>query len=240
MMTSQRVVTSFPATDDGEPLSERRRTRRAEVPTSLRVTGVMDPPRNWTASSVQAEDVERQPPAAGDDLSSRSGSEAAGSEAAEEDSSSSSSSGAAGSESPLTLDLPDCFDVPSRAREGSRVLNSARYRRLVHPLDRGMLLSFAASVVYLAAALAAVCPTLLLVCAVLPLAVVARRVVTWCCGGGAPAEAYDDFGMRMFDAQPLSGHEEFWVAQPLPSDRTPRVHSVAAHPRTTRVRSAWT
>ena len=115
------------------------------------------------------------------------------------------------SASPLTLDLPDCFDVPSRVEEGSRLLNSARYRRLVHPLDRGMLLSFAVSVIYLAAALAAVCPTVVLVCVVLPLAVAARRVAAWCCGGGTPIEAYDDFGVRMFDATPLSGHEEFWV-----------------------------
>jgi len=41
--------------------------------------------------------------------------------------------------------------------------------------------------------------------------VVARRLVVWCCGGGAPVEAYDDYGMRMFDTTPLSGHEEFWV-----------------------------
>ena len=77
--------------------------------------------------------------------------------------------------------------------------------------DRGMLLSFAVSVVYLAAALTAVCPTVVLVCVVVPLAVAVRRVAAWCCGGGTPIEAYDDFGVRMFDATPLSGHEEFWV-----------------------------
>ena len=38
-------------------------------------------------------------------------------------------------------------------------------------------------------------------------------MVVWCCGGGAPVEAYDDYGMRMFDTTPLSGHEEFWVTQ---------------------------
>jgi len=66
-------------------------------------------------------------------------------------------------------------------------------------------------VIYLAAAVAAVFPTLVLVCVVLPLAVAARRLVAWCCGGGAPVEAYDEFGVRMFDATPLSGHEEFWA-----------------------------
>ena len=120
---------------------------------------------------------------------------------------------ASSSTSPLTLDLPECWDVPSRIEEGSRLLNSAHYRRLVHPLDRGMLLSFAVSVIYLVAAMAAVCPTVVLVCVVLPVAVVARRLVAWCCGGGAPPDAYDDFGTRMFDTTPLTGHEEFWVTQ---------------------------
>jgi len=105
---------------------------------------------------MQPEDDHGQ---ADNDDRSPSGSEAEGSEV-------DSSSG-----SPLTLDLPDCFDVPSRVEEGSRLLNSAHYRRLVHPLDRGMLLSFAVSVVYLAAAVVVVCPTLVLVGVVLPLAV---------------------------------------------------------------------
>jgi len=190
-------MTSFPPTD-GEPSSTydgatERRTRRADVPTSLKVKGVVDPsPRQRSTTRVNVETTHDEDP-------SPSGSEAEGSDV-------DSSSG-----SPLTLDLPDCFDVPSRAEEGSRLLNSANYQRLVHPLDRGMLLSFAVSVVYLAAAMAVVCPTLVLVCVVLPLAVAARRLVIWCCGGGAPVEAYDDYGMRMFDTTPLSGHEEFWV-----------------------------
>ena len=197
-MTSYQM-TSFPPTN-GEPSSERR-TRQADVPTSLPVAGVVDLSPRQRVTQVSGDGVERQAsPAQQDDEASHSDSEAEGSE---EDSPA----------SPLDLDLPACVDVPSRVEEGSRLLNSARYRRLVHPLDRGMLLSFAVSVIYLAAAMAAVCPTLVLVCVVLPLAVAARRLTAWCCGGGTPIEAYDDFGTRMFDATPLSGHEEFWVLQ---------------------------
>lgn len=205
-MTSHQVTT-FPATDDGETstststtVDAAAATRTRRVPTSLHVTGVVDPsPRQ--RSTVDQVEGPASSTAADDDQTSPSGSEA---EDSEDDNSPSAS--------PLTLDLPNCFDVPSRTEEGSRLLNSARYRRLVHPLDRGMLLSFAVSVLYLAAAMAAACPTLVLVCVVLPLAVAVRRVVAWCCGGGAPVEAYDDFGMRMFDATPLSGHEQFWMS----------------------------
>jgi len=170
------------------------------VPTSLQVTGVVNPSPRKRLTHIAVENDQEQPlPVRGDDEDSRSGSEAEGSEV---DSS---------LVSALTLDLPDCWDVPSRVEEGSRLLNSAHFQRLVHPLDRGMLLSFAISVIYLAAAMAVVCPTLVLVCVILPLAVATRRLVIWCCGGGAPVEAYDDYGMRMFDTTPLSGHEEFWV-----------------------------
>jgi len=74
-----------------------------------------------------------------------------------------------------------------------------------------MIVSFSISLIYLVCAITAVCPTLVLVLVILPVAVVTRRLVTWCCGGGAPVEAYDDFGVRMFDTTALTGHEEFWV-----------------------------
>lgn len=194
-------MTSYPAATGGVS-SAGRRTRRADVPTSLQVTGVVDPSPRQRVTHIGVEDVEGQEsPSQEVDGVSRSESEDEGSEVA------------SSSMSPLTLDLPECWEVPSRVEEGSRLLNSARYRRLVHPLDRGMLFSFAASVVYLVAAMAAVCPTVVLVCVVLPVAVVARRLIAWCCGGGAPADAYDDFGTRMFDTAPLTGHEEFWVTQ---------------------------
>ena len=193
-------MTSYPAATGGVS-SAGRRTRRADVPTSLQVTGVVDPSPRQRVTHIGVEDVEGQSPSQEEDGVSRSESEDEGSEVA------------SSSMSPLTLDLPECWEVPSRVEEGSRLLNSARYRRLVHPLDRGMLFSFAASVVYLVAAMAAVCPTVVLVCVVLPVAVVARRLIAWCCGGGAPADAYDDFGTRMFDTAPLTGHEEFWVTQ---------------------------
>jgi len=199
-MTSQPKMTSFPP-GDGESSLEgvERRTRRAEVPTSLQVSGALNPSPRQRLNHVE-DDEEQAIPVEDDGVASPSpGSEAEGSEVG------------SSSASPLTLDLPDCFDVASRAAEGSRLLNSANYQRIVHPLDRGMLLSFGVSVVYLAAAMVVVCPTLVLVCVVLPLAVVVRRLVVWCCGGGAPVEAYDDYGMRMFDTTALSGHEEFWV-----------------------------
>ena len=192
-------MTSY-RSSEGDSSSVERRTRRADVPTSLRVTGVVDPSPRQRASHVAVEDVEGQTSPVQDSEVSRSGSEAEGSEVGSL------------SASPLTLDLPDCYDVPSRIEEGSRLLNSATYRRLVHPLDRGMLLSFAVSVIYLVSAVAAVCPTLILVCVFLPLAMATRRLVVWCSGGGAPVEAYDDYGVRMFDTTPLSGHEEFWVS----------------------------
>jgi len=194
-------MTSYPLTNGGDSPSEKRTRRAADVPTSLRVTGVVDPSPRRRQTHFPAEDVEGQAsPVHEDEEVSQSDSEADGSDTGSV------------SASPLTLDLPDCFDVSSRVDEGPRLLNSAHYRRLVHPLDRGMLLSFAVSVIYLAAAIAAVCPTLILVCVILPLAVAARRLTAWCCGGGAPVEAYDDFGVRMFDTKPLSGHEEFWVS----------------------------
>ena len=201
------MMTSFPASDSSSSSSSdgsvERRTRRAEVPTSLQVTGVLNASPRQPRHHAAEDNLQEQPaiPVSGDGVASPS----PGSEEAEGLEVGSSSA------SPLTLDLPDCFDVPSRVGEGSRLLNSASYQRIVHPLDRGMLLSFAVSVVYLAAALVAVCPTLVVVCVALPLAVVVRRLVIWCCGGGAPVEAYDDYGMRMFDSTPLSGHEEFWV-----------------------------
>jgi len=235
-MTSHQVTT-FPATADDEETTSspdppdppdhpdhpdhpaaavERRARR--VPTSLQVVGVVDPsPRQRTTHPPTADLHARASPAASDDDDDdddefESGGDGGGGLVDEVDEGSEDETACSRSTSPaLSLDLPDCVDVPSRVDEGSRLLNSARYRRLVHPLDRGMLLSFAVSVVYLAAALTAVCPTAVLVVVVVPLAVAVRRVVAWCCGGGTPVEAYDDFGVRMFDATPLSGHEEFWV-----------------------------
>ena len=197
-MTSHQVTT-FPATADDEETTSspdppdppdhpaaavERRARR--VPTSLQVVGVVDPsPRQRTTHPPTADLHARASPAASDDDDDdefESGGDGGGlvdevDEGSEDETACSRSTSPA-----LSLDLPDCVDVPSRVDEGSRLLNSARYRRLVHPLDRGMLLSFAVSVVYLAAALTAVCPTAVLVVVVVPLAVAVRRVVAWCCG----------------------------------------------------------
>jgi len=131
--TSYERATSEPA----------RRTRRPEVPTSLDVGVVVDrSPRLRGAHHLDVEDAEEQSSPVPDDDD----------EGSDLESGEDGSPVGSPSSSPLTLDLPDCFDVSSRVEEGSRLLNSAEYRRLVHPLDRGMLLSFVVSVIYLAAA----------------------------------------------------------------------------------------
>lgn len=94
---------------------------------------------------------------------------------------------------PASLVLPDCCvigrRVPARRRRRPGELWSFvadmfdpgagnPYPRLVHPLDRGLFVSFAVSIFYLAAAVVAFCPSLVIVVVILPVAVVARRVVS--------------------------------------------------------------
>jgi hypothetical protein len=99
------------------------------------------------------------------------------------------------------FDLPDCVTV--RRRVSSRRRNwpalpfggfflqdcwpgRTPYPRLVHPLDKGLFLSFAVSIIYLAAAVVAVCPSICIVVFVLPVAVLVRRAVVRCAAAARP------------------------------------------------------
>jgi len=97
------------------------------------------------------------------------------------------------------LDLAECQSVQRRVPARSSMQGCwprrTPYPRLVHPLDKGLFLSFTVSIIYLAAAVVAVCPSICIVVIVLPIAVLARRGIIRCATAIAASETQQPGGL---------------------------------------------
>jgi len=83
----------------------------------------------------------------------------------------------------------------------ANLYKSSLFKQLIHPLDKGMTILYLISLFYLIAALAAFCPTLVVVLVILPLGLVLFQAMK-CIStkSGAPSV-------------PLSAQEEFWLSE---------------------------